>query len=91
MIQHPYFNEQREEIRKKNDDITSNRIKWIEANPYYYSQLLKTLRYIIEEGSTVLHIRCSIGYILNKLNPSMGVGIDDSSKQIEEAKKNIRT
>ncbi len=87
MISHPYLDLQREEIRKKNDSITSKRIQWIESNSYYYKHLLKSLKYIVDEHSKVLHIRCSIGYVLNELNPSVGVGIDDTPNQIEEAKK----
>lgn len=88
MISYPHLDELRESISKKNDDITEKRIKWINRNPYYYNQLLKTLRFIIPEGSSVLNLRSGIGYILNRLKPSKGLGIDSSEKQIEEAKKN---
>lgn len=88
MIQHPYFEELRQRITAKNDSITPQRIKWIKANPYYYRKLLKSLKFIIEPGSRVLHVRSSIGFVLDKLNPSYGVGVDDSAQQIEEAKKN---
>ena len=87
MIQHTHLEELREEIRKKNDDITEKRIKWINRNPYYYKQLLKTLKFIIPKDSSVLNVRCSIGYILNRLAPKNGVGVDSSARQIEQAKK----
>jgi len=38
--------------------------------------------------ASVLHVRCSVGYILNALNPKEGVGIDESGEQIAIAKKN---
>ena len=88
MIKHSYFESLRAKIREKNNDITSKRINWIKANPYYYRQLIKSLSYIIAPQSKVLHIRCSIGFVLNELKPSIGVGVDDSELQIEEAKKN---
>lgn len=88
MIQHQYLDSLRESIRLKNDSITDKRIKWIRQNPYYYNQLLKSLKYIIDENSRVLHVRCSIGYVLNELKPAYGVGIDDSEAQIAEATKN---
>ncbi|MGZ5281990.1 MAG: glycosyltransferase [Bacteroidia bacterium] len=88
MIQHPYFEELRQRISAKNDSITPQRIKWIKKNPYYYRKLLKSLKFIIEPGTRVLHIRSSIGFVLDKLHPSYGVGVDDSALQIEEAKKN---
>jgi hypothetical protein len=87
MIQHTHLENLREGIRKKNDDITEKRIKWINRNPYYYKQLLKTLKFIVPKDSSVLNIRCSIGYVLNRLSPKQGVGVDSSSKQIEQAKR----
>ena len=87
MIQHTHLENLREGIRKKNDDITAKRIKWINRNPYYYKQLLKTLKFIVPKDSSVLNIRCSIGYVLNRLSPKKGVGVDSSSKQIEQAKR----
>ncbi|MCL4557894.1 MAG: glycosyltransferase family 2 protein [Deltaproteobacteria bacterium] len=87
MIDHPFLQKHRFDISTKNDSLAGERIKWIKANPYYYNQLIKSLKFIIEENSKVLHIRCSVGYLLNALNPKKGVGIDDTSLQIEEAKK----
>ncbi len=87
MIKHPHLDELRISIQKKNDDITERRIKWITRNPYYYRQLLKTLKFIIPAQSKVLNIRCSIGYILNRLDTKNGVGVDSSEKQIEQARK----
>jgi hypothetical protein len=89
MINHPYLDDLRSSIRAKNDSLTGKRIKWVKRNPYFYNQLLKTLRFIIRPGSRVLHIRCGTGYILNRLDPSYGVGVEDSALQIEEAKRNF--
>ena len=87
MIKHSHLNELRKSIQQKNDDITHRRIKWITRNTYYYKQLLKTISFIIPPKSKVLNIRCSIGYILNKLDPKVGVGIDGSEDQINQARK----
>jgi hypothetical protein len=87
MINYPHLDELRESIRIKNDEITKKRITWINRNPYYYNQLLKTLQFIIPEGSSVLNLRSGIGYILNRLKPNRGLGVDGSPRQIEEAKK----
>jgi len=87
MIHHPFLNSTREAIRIKNDSITQKRIKWIHANHYYYRQFIKALRYIIDENSRILHVRCSTGFVLNALKPSYGVGIEDSSAQVDEARK----
>lgn len=85
MIKHPHLEELRENISLKNDDITDKRIKWIQRNRYFYRQLLKSLQFAIPENQRVLNVRSSIGYILNQLNPSYGVGVDSSAKQIAQA------
>jgi hypothetical protein len=87
MIKHLYFDNLRNDIKEKNNSIARLREGWIKRNPYYYGQVLRSLRYIIPEGSRLLHVRCSTGFILNELKPLYGVGIDDSEKQIEMAKK----
>lgn len=88
MIRHAFLDQLRTNIREKSNGITNQRIKWINSNPYFYNQQIKTLKYIIRPKSRVLHIRCGMGFILNRLEPSYGVGIDDSFDQIAEAKKN---
>ena len=87
MISHPYLDGLREKIRDKSNSITGKRINWINANTYFYNQLIKTLKYIIRPNARVLHVRSGIGYVLNRLETSYGVGVDDSNEQIAEAKK----
>jgi hypothetical protein len=88
MLRHPHLEKLRETISQKNDDITLKRKKWINQNKYYYRLLLKTLKFVIDENTRVLNIRSSIGYVLNELKPSFGLGIEGSGKQVEEASKN---
>jgi len=85
MIKHHFLDKIRDSIRDKNDTLVKKRVKWIKANPYYYKLLLKSLKFIIEKESRVLHIRCGTGYILDELEPKYGVGIDDSELQIKDA------
>jgi len=82
MIRHPYFDDLRNLIRDKNNTIAGKRIRWIRNNTYYYNQLLKTLRFIIPPGSRVLNVRCGIGYLLDRLKPSYGVGVEESDQQV---------
>lgn len=88
MINHPYLQKLRSDIGTKNDSLAQKRIRWIKANPYFYGQLIESLKFIIERESNVLHVRCGIGYLLNALTPRRGVGVDDTALQIEEARKN---
>jgi hypothetical protein len=59
---------------------------WINKNAYYYRQLVSFYRFYIPQGSSVLCVGSRSGYILNELNPSLGVGIDENFDYIEEGK-----
>jgi len=87
MIQHPFLDQLRQKIRDKNDKLAHKRMQWVEDNPYFYNQLINALKFVIEPESRVLHIRCSLGFILDALEPKYGVGLDDSSEQIKLAKE----
>ena len=87
MIQHEFFENLRRKIREKNDSISPKRMKWIERHSYFYKEYLKTLRFIIDEDAAVMHIRSGIGYILDKLKPRLGIGVEDSTEQVNQAKK----
>jgi hypothetical protein len=88
MIQHAFLDGLRANIKSKNDALAQKRNSWIKANPYYYRQLIKSLKFCIEENAKVLHVRCSTGFVLDALKPKYGLGIDDSNLQIAEAQKN---
>jgi len=89
MIIHPYLDELRNSIKEKNNKIALFRSKWVKNNRFYYSNVLNTLNYIIEKDRSVLHLRCSTGFILKSLHSTDLVGIDDSINQIQEAKINF--
>lgn len=63
------------------------REKWIRKNAYYYKCLTTYLKFMIPEGSSVLEIGSGTGFLLEKLKPSRGVGIDVSPEMISYAKE----
>ena len=69
------------------DNLATSRNEYIEKNKYYYEDLISFCKYNIPEGSSILEIGCGTGHILNSLKPKRGVGIDISSRMIEDAKK----
>jgi len=69
------------------DRIAPKRDNWIRLNRYYYNDLLRLFRYSIPEKSSVIEIGCGSGFILSKLKPSRGVGIDISPEMIRIARK----
>ena len=66
----------------------AERNRWIQRNRYYYRCLLDFLKYNIPLKSSVLEIGCGTGYVLDKLSPSRGVGIDINPEFIDYAQKN---
>jgi SAM-dependent methyltransferase len=69
------------------DALAADRDKWIGRNKFYYENLIDFLRFNIPEGSSVFEIGCGTGYLLDKLKPARGVGIDISSKMIRIARE----
>ncbi|MDD2403226.1 MAG: glycosyltransferase [Lentisphaerae bacterium] len=86
MIKYLFLDKIRDDIRQKKDSIASLRDRRINRNPYYYGRLLNSLRHIIPEGAKVLNIGCGTGYLLNRLKPAYGVGIEASIQQVRIAK-----
>lgn len=68
------------------DAMAPQRERFCRRNRYYYSQLVKHLRFIIPPGRSVLAVGCHDGRVLEALEPALGVGIDVSSKMIELAR-----
>ncbi|MDR3551185.1 MAG: hypothetical protein P4L31_07265, partial [Candidatus Babeliales bacterium] len=42
---------------------------WLKKNSYYHKQVIKFYTFVIPEGSSVLHINCKNGYLLNAIKP----------------------
>lgn len=63
------------------------REKWIHRNRYYYKCLIQYLRFVIPANASILEIGCGTGYLLERLQPSRGVGIDASGEMIDYARK----
>lgn len=60
---------------------------WRKKNWYYHSFVSKFYRFTVADNSSILHVGCKSGYLLNQLNPIHGVGIDDDEHGITYAKK----
>lgn len=73
-------------IKEHYDSQASMRQVWIKKNSYYYSQMLRYYKFIVQEDSSVLELGCGNGYLLNALKPSRGLGVDISSEMVRQAK-----
>ena len=74
-------------IRAHYDAFAAQRTKWIERNRWFYRRDLKNLQTIIPPGCRVLEIGCGNGDLLDRLQPSIGVGVDISTAMIAEARR----
>lgn len=77
----------KEDIIKYFDSIASKRDSWRKRNSYYHNEIFRLIKFLIPEGYSVLDIGSSTGELLNKINPTRGVGVDLSSRMIELARK----
>jgi len=59
---------------------------WLKKNHYYHHRLTKFFKFAVPEQSKILQINCKNGYLLNSLNPSLGVGCDEDQEALNTAK-----
>jgi len=55
---------------------------------YYYDNLKRLLRFIVEPGRRVLQVHCDIGHLLDTVQPSRGLGLHASEGHLEIARRN---
>ena len=77
------------QLREFYDRIAYLRERWILKNQTFYDDDRSYMRFLIPEGRRVLELGCGTGSLLNSLEPEYGVGIDLSSRMIEQAQKSF--
>ena len=60
---------------------------WLKKNSYYHQEVIKFFTFVIPPTASVLHVNCKNGYLLNALNPEMGVGVDMDAASIAQAQE----
>jgi hypothetical protein len=60
---------------------------WLKKNNYYHRQTERFYALHIPRNASVLHIGCKNGYLLGRLQPFFGVGIDDDQAEIRVAQE----
>lgn len=74
-------------LKEKYDRLADQRVHFRKRNRYYYEKLLNVFRFLIPENKTILEIGCADGYLISHLNPRKGLGIDFSSRMLEQAQR----
>lgn len=83
----PFALTKTERVREFYDRSVENLERFRERNAYYYGQLSALARDLIGPGKRILDIGCGLGFLLNDLEPSRGVGIDLSPEIVAAAKE----
>jgi SAM-dependent methyltransferase len=69
------------------DSIAERWDRWQEHNRYYHKNVKHLLQFLIPQHTSVLELGCATGDLLNAVQPSIGVGVDISSKMVHIAQK----
>jgi len=72
--------------RQHQDRTAAARVRWIDANQYFYGRVKQLLQFIVEPGSRVLELRCLRGDTLADLRASRGVGVEIGEEMVALAK-----
>lgn len=60
---------------------------WLHKNKYYHQEALSFFRFTIPQHSSVLHVNCRNGYLLEAIRPQRGVGIDLDAVSVRQAQE----
>jgi len=75
-----------EERNRTFNELAQQRAAWVGKGSYYHEQVRRVVASLVLPGSRVLEVGCGLGDVLAALRCSQGVGIDVSSKMIEQAR-----
>ena len=68
-----------------NASSRNNLQKWRDLNIYYYRDIERFYKTFIQKDTKVLEVGSNLGYLLNSLQPSYGLGIEQNPDAVEQA------
>jgi SAM-dependent methyltransferase len=83
----PSFQEHRSLRTQHWDDLAVLLDHWRGWGGAYHQRLEKVYGYLVPSNKRVLELGCGEGNLLAALNPSVGIGVDLSSKMLQRAQK----
>lgn len=63
---------------------------WLRKNRYYHACIKKFYRFVVSPEASVLHVNCKNGYLLDAMQPLVGVGVDTNELFITEARQQYK-
>ncbi len=76
----------KQKIREHYDSLADRKPRFRKINAYYYREILRALQRLIPAGKSVLEVGCGDGFLLKRLRPRRGLGIDVSENMIRAAR-----
>ncbi|HRN78518.1 MAG TPA: bifunctional class I SAM-dependent methyltransferase/glycosyltransferase family 2 protein [Candidatus Dependentiae bacterium] len=61
---------------------------WLNKNKYYHSLVQSFYKFIVPHDTSVLHINCKNGYLIDAIKPMHAIGLDVDPQCIAYARKN---
>jgi len=68
-----------------NASSRNNLQKWRDLNIYYYRDIERFYKTFIQKDTKILEVGSNLGYLLNSLQPSYGLGIEQNPDAVEQA------
>lgn len=76
-------------LKSHYDALAGKRARFRRMNSRYYAELLRYLRQVIPAGRRVLEMGCGDGFLLRRLEPGRGLGVDLSEAMVERARASL--
>ena len=80
------LSKRKEQVLRWADRNAIERDRWIDRNAFYYAEDRRYMQFTVPPGLRLLDIGCGTGELLAALSPSLGVGVDLSSKMVDRAR-----
>jgi len=83
----PFLEEREAFVRRVYAEQVESREARVAKASYYYDNLKRLLRFLVEPGSRVFQAQCDIGHLLDAVAPAYGLGIHSDPGYIDIARQ----
>jgi SAM-dependent methyltransferase len=79
------LNQRREQTAEAQRAVASMRSRWLARHSYFYDLVRRALAFFVEPNERVLSVRCQNGWMLEAVQPLLGLGLEISEEMSEAA------